>query len=227
MMPRPIEDFSNIEVTSRCNLTCGYCIHPGMPRPKMDMTEDTWEAAKSWLRFFCQHGTQGELNLSGTGEPTLHPELPRLCLESRAILGPSRALQFTTNGRGLTEALVKALVPSKPQVCVTAHHASIAGPAVALLMQYGLLRSVSCDPVQSPQNWAGQVNWPSPKKPVQTCGSLRDGRGFVSADGQIFPCCMDATGESAIGSVTAPPSFDVLTRDWRVCPSCWQAPPVH
>lgn len=226
MIPRALEDFSNVEVTSRCNLTCGYCIHPGMPRPKIDMAEDTWDATKAWLRYFCAHGTQKELNLSGTGEPTLHPELPRLVAEAREILGPYRALQFTTNGRGLTEPLVRALVPSNPQICVTMHHANIAGPAVALLAKYGLLRNISCDPVQAPQNWAGQVDWPHPAKAVIVCASLKDGRGFVSADGQIYTCCMDATGESAVGSVHTPPSFDVLMQDWRLCGDCWQHPPV-
>ena len=227
MTPRALREIRNIEVSSRCNLACRYCIHPTMPRPKVDIADDVWAAALDHVRYYVARGTQGELNLNLTGESTLHPRFAELCLEARAVLGPQRELQFTTNGKGITDALVKALVPAWPRVCVTAHHAHLAGPAAALFRKYGLLRSVSNDPVTSAQTWAGQVDWfDSPRAVRQVCPMLAFGYGTIQADGMFVVCCMDGANETAFGTVFDPPgSLGAPMRPWRLCPSCWQRPP--
>lgn len=225
MQPRPMTQIRSIEASSRCDLACVFCVHPRMSRPKVDMSEEHWRAALDWVRFFVQRGTQGEINISGTGEPTLHPDLPRFCTELRAIIGPDVPLLFTTNGKGLTEELVAAVAPAKPRVCVSAHHAFLAGPAAVLLHKYGLLRSISFDPVLYPQDWAGQVQWAHPPQPLVVCAPLRDGLGFIAADGSLLTCCQDTSNESKIGDVLDAPNVETMMRDWRVCPKCWQYPP--
>jgi hypothetical protein len=201
-----------------------------MPRAKLDMTEETWQRVKVWVQHFVDAGTQGEINLSGTGEPTLHPQLARWCLEMREIIGPDGSLKFTTNGTNATEQLARALVPSKPGIAVTVHHAKQAQAASYLYARYRILRGLSFDPVQAPQNWAGQVNCPSPwtetydLRPV--CRLLAEACGSINADGTFVMCCMDGSNESARGTVWDDPATTSITvQDWRLCPACWQVPP--
>ena len=227
MTPVAMREIRSVEVTSRCNLRCGYCIHPTMPRPKMDMTEAIWARVLVWLQFFVDRGTQGEVNLNGTGEPILHPKFPQMVADVRRVLGPNGVIQYTTNGKGLTEAIVEALVPSKPKVCVTAHHFNIAKPAAALYEKHGLLRSISIDPMVNSQDWAGQVDWPvRTPKPKPPCMMLLERVGTINADGTFVMCCMDGSNESAIGTVFDEPTQKIpKMHEWRLCPKCWQRPP--
>ena len=227
MTPVAMREIRSIEITSRCNLRCVYCIHPTMPRPKVDMTDAIWERVLIWLDYFKRKGTQGEVNLNGTGEPTLHPKFPQMVADVRRVLGPTAKIQYTTNGKGTTEALVQALAPSKPSVCVTGHIFQIAKPAATLYQKYGLLRNVSIDPLVNSQDWAGQVNWPvTTPKPKPPCMMLLERVGTINADGTFVMCCMDATNESKIGSVFDEPDTPLLMHEWRVCPKCWQRPPT-
>lgn len=223
-MISPLTQIRVIEVTTRCDLRCAYCVHPTMTRPKVDMSEAHWQAALGWVRHFVRAGTQGEIQLSGVGESMLHPDLPRFCAELRAVIGPSRPLLLTTNGKALMPALADALTPSAPQICVTAHHAALAAPAASILKARGLLRSISFDPVLYPQDWAGQVKWLHPTRAVVECAVLRHGLGYIAADGSLLTCCMDTRNESMIGAVMDAPGA-VPLRVWRVCKACWQYPP--
>ena len=227
MTPLAITQIRNIEISSRCNLRCGYCIHPTMPRPKVDMSASVWERTLVWLAHFVARGTQGEVNLNGTGESTMHPSFVQMVADTRRVLGPSGVIQYTTNGKGCTEAFVQALVPYNPRVCVTAHAVAIAKPAITLYRQYGLLRGISNDPLVNSQDWAGQVKWPvMTQTPKPACRLLMERCGTVFADGNFVTCCMDATNESKVGSVFDEPSNGIpMVREWRLCGPCWQRPP--
>lgn len=228
MTPIAITNLRSVEVTSRCNLRCGYCIHPTMPRPKVDMTPEIWSRVLVWLQYFVSRGTQGEVNLSGTGEPTMHPLFPQMVADVRRVMGPAGVIQFTTNGVKCTEALVESLAPYKPRVCVSAHHINIAHPAAALYEKHGLLRGISVDPMFESQDWAGQVLWPvKTKRPKPQCRLLAERCGTVNADGVFVICCMDGKNESVIGSVFDEPAEKVPEmRDWKLCGPCWQRPPT-
>ncbi len=227
MTPLSITNIRNVEVSSRCNLRCGYCIHPTMPRPKVDMTDAIWQRVLVWIAYFVARGTQAEVNLNGTGESTLHPKFVEMVGDVRRVLGPDGVIQFTTNGKGCTEELVKALEPFNPRVCVTAHHVNIAKPAMALYEKYGLLRSVSMDPMINSQDWAGQVNWPvRTLTPKPACKLLVERCGTINADGVFVMCCMDGKNESVIGSVfDEPTEKKPKVHDFRLCGACWQRPP--
>lgn len=218
-----------IEVTSRCNLACRYCLHPILTRPKQDMAAETWQAAMRWLRHFVAAGTQGELVLSGTGEPTLHPRLAEMALEARQIIGPNRRLLTTTNGLAVTPELVAALVPSQIRVYVTLHRPEKAEQAVWLLQQAGLFEQAVMDPVVGANSWAGQVDWPDrvnrggDARPV--CPWLSRGWMFVASDGTIYTCCYANGTTPPRGHVRFPVSA-VRPEPWDVCGACWQRPPV-
>jgi hypothetical protein len=218
-----LREIHQIELTSRCNLTCAYCVHKTMLRRRMDMTLTTFEHALLWVKHFVAAGTQGELNLAGIGESTLHLELPALVARARQVLGPDRRIIFATNGVGVTEELVKALMPSNPRIWVSLHRPERAAGTVGLLRQYGLLDGISTDPATNPSNWAGQIDWPSPPVHCVPCPWLGLGWGFVAADGSILTCCIDGSGESAVGNVIhAPAALD--PQPWRCCDACYQTP---
>ena len=217
-----------IELSSQCNLACRYCLSPILTRPKQHMTTHTWLQALRWLQHFVDRGTQGELVLSGTGEPTLNPRLPQMALEARAILGANRRLMTTTNGLAMTPALAKALVPSGIRVYVSLHRPEKAKAAVDLLMQHGLFEQAVMDPVMGSNNWAGQVDWPDSinrggdARPV--CPWLSRGWLFVASDGTCYTCCY-ANGDTPVIGHVDEPCHGVRTEPWAVCGACWQRPP--
>jgi hypothetical protein len=223
----PVREIRSIEITSRCTRACPYCLHPqpGFRRPKQDMDEATWQATLAWVRYFCEvRHTQTEVNLSGVGEPLLHPRFVACVAELREVLGWHRQLLFTTNGDLVTLDLVRALQPYKPMVCVTAHDLVTAGPAARLLADAGLLRDVSIDPVVAFQNWAGQVPGANCAKRAP-CLVLKGGAVTVTSTGAILACCNDATEESLIAHVSAPPYSGLMMRAWARCAECWQEVP--
>jgi hypothetical protein len=229
MTPTPVKTLRVIEATSRCNLACVYCIHPTMPRPKVDMTPEIWARVLLWLRYFRQKGTQTEVVFTGVGEPTLHPNLPAMLLDVRRALGPEHPILLSTNGKTATKALAEAMAPATPAVCVTSHFAHVAGPAAMLYHEAGLLARISTDPVTGPQDWAGQVPWPTifrgPNRP--TCGVLADAAAQVNADGTLAVCCMDGSHQTADGSIFDDPEETAFRmRPYALCDACWQQPPA-
>lgn len=190
-----------IELTSRCNLRCVYCPSPNLPRPKMDMTEDTWRRTLNWVQYFhAANGGTRELNLCGIGESTLHPELVRYTFEARAVVGPDCFLNFTTNGLLITDELARALAPSGVKIGVSLHRPEKAGPAIEVLKRHGLLFGISADPSAAAINWAGQVDW-HVSAMHRECMWVKGGLLFVMADGRVSRCCLDASGVGVIGSV--------------------------
>lgn len=214
-----------IEISSRCNLSCRYCLHPIMTRPKVDISREHWAAALEWVRYFVGKGTQGELVLFGTGEPSLHPDFPQMAREARGVIGPGRRLVTTTNGIAVTKEWVDALKPSGIRVYVSLHRPEKAEPAVRYLKSAGLLEATVADAVEYPNDWAGQVKWHSnaaalayDARPI--CPWTAAGQLFVSAHGALYSCCY-ANGDSPVlGQVTDAPSALAVT-PWKACQSCW------
>ncbi|HET9597892.1 MAG TPA: radical SAM protein [Anaeromyxobacteraceae bacterium] len=91
---------AHLVVTRRCNLKCGYCnefdrVSPPVPWDLLDARLRKLRELRTWM--VCLTG----------GEPTMHPELPRL-VERMRDLG-FRRRQVLTNGYRLTSALVERL----------------------------------------------------------------------------------------------------------------------
>ncbi|HWE24441.1 MAG TPA: radical SAM protein [Myxococcales bacterium] len=91
---------AHIVVTRRCNLSCGYCNEyddhsPPVPYEVLDRRLTKLRSLRAWM--LCMTG----------GEPTMHPELPRL-VQRATDLG-FRRRQIITNGYRLTRKLVAAL----------------------------------------------------------------------------------------------------------------------
>jgi hypothetical protein len=227
-----ITSLHQLELTSFCNLRCGYCPsasivagkHPN--RPAVHMTRETFQRALEWVKHFVGQGTQKELNLAGIGESTLHPDLVDFVRLAREAVGPNVNIVFATNGLLVTEELAKALAPYKPEVWVSLHQPEKAVKADRLLRKAGIAGQMSIDPVTGSNDWAGQV--PSEWKGTYkfACPWGNNLQAFVYADGSIGSCCLDSTGvgkfghvNDAIGSLTWKPSPH--------CAKCYQVLPAH
>lgn len=222
-----INSIHQIEITSRCNLRCKYCVHPTMARWKGDMEEHVWAQTLGWVRRFCAEGTQGvELNLCGIGESTLHPKFGEWCIEAREAIGNKRRLILATNGVGLTEDHALAMRYASMNVWVSLHRPEKAGPAVELLKQYGVLAGVSADPSVSAVDWAGQVKWHVSTPIKEECPWLKNSWAMIASNGDVLTCCFDGSGgEGKLGTVweNVP---EMQTKAYGLCTACHHKVPV-
>jgi len=216
-----LRHIQQIELTSRCNLRCRYCPSPHLKRAKQDMSVETFERALHWVRFFVSQRTQGELDLGGIGEPTLHPEFVRFLYLAREAIGFNGVLVFPTNGLLMTDELAREIAGARPRAYVSLHRPERAGLAVEALRKVGLLAGVSADPSIAATNWAGQVKWHVSAQPGRQCGWVRNGRAFVMSTGHVSRCGFDASGIGVFGHVDDDLSL-LATSPYELCRTCDQ-----
>ncbi len=92
-----------IEVTNRCNLSCGMCQRKYFNLEYTDIPMSIFKAILDGI-----HGVH-EIILTGWGEPLLHPDLFRfiaICKEKKHVV------RLTTNGTLLTHAIADRLIAS-------------------------------------------------------------------------------------------------------------------
>ena len=223
-----VREIHTIEISSRCQLACRYCLHPHLARPIQDMDAITWQRTLAWVRHFVAAGTQGELLLNGTGESTLHPDFAEMVQQARKALGPDRDLGIATNGVGWTEALVNAIAPARLTVWLSLHRPELSERTHWWLKRAGLLKGATCDPAMNPTNWCGQVDWPQTVlmyNPLQTCTWLKDGGVMVGSDGRMFACCYSNGQEDTVVGDVADLPYGITTHGHGLCAACWQGVP--
>ncbi|MCB9664796.1 MAG: radical SAM protein [Alphaproteobacteria bacterium] len=98
-MPEALATHVQIEPTTRCNFTCGFCC--GRHMPQEDLAWETFEAALAALPDLAHVELQGE------GESLLHPRFADMvdALRSRGV-----AVSFITNGSLLKPRVVEHLL---------------------------------------------------------------------------------------------------------------------
>jgi len=213
-----VSNIHQIEITSRCNLRCRYCVHPTMVRPKQDMSPDLFSAAIGWALRFQREGTQGSLNLAGIGESTMHPHFIDYLRFAREALGPKQDLVLATNGVLMTDDMAEAMAPYAPRVYVSMHRPEKAGPAVEALKKVGLIAGVSADPTIAATDWAGQLKWhvSATRGP---CPWIRQGWAMVLSDGRITRCSFDGSGVGVFAHITDDLSKKE-TSTYSLCAKC-------
>ena len=216
--PRPIREVHIIELTTRCNLRCRYCPSPQKLRPHEDMAWDTFEQTLRFIGKLCAAGTQGEVALTGIGEPTLHPRFLEAVAALRTLLGDQRQITISTNGLLFDDAMAAALVPFHPAVFVSLHRPEKAGPAVEVARRHGLLAGTNASAATSAMDWAGQVQWYNSHPPA-ACEYLRAGWACVLCNGDITQCCVDADGGGVTGTVWDDPIL-VPMKPFELCERC-------
>lgn len=220
--PRPITSIKQIEVTTNCNLRCVYCPSPTLPRPKMHMDMAIFERALLWAEHFQKEGTQRELALTGIGEGLLHPNIVEMVRMARSVL-PSNPITMSTNGLALTDDLAREFAKERLLLFVSLHRPEMAGPAINIAREHGILAGTNDAFATSSVSWAGQVKWDvtAPKIP---CAFLAIGWGVVMVEGKITTCCYDASGAGVIGDVRDEPAA-IGMAPYSLCQTCEQCPP--
>ena len=229
--PRPVRQIHQIELSTRCNLRCKYCVHfPNLPRTKEDMSDDVFSAALDLVQFYVRQGTQTELSLTGIGEAMLHPRFVEYAARARAVVGAHRQLVITTNGLLLDEVMAAAIAPLKPAVFISLHRPEKAGLAIEIAKRHGILAGVNASFATSAFDWAGTMKdrWfvSAPKIP---CEYLKSGWAVVLVDGRVATCCLDADGSSTVGTVYNNPET-LMLKPWKSekgagCESCHMSVP--
>lgn len=225
--PLRVKSLHQIEITSRCNLTCRYCPSPKLQRPKMDMDLATYKRCLEWVSYYVLRGTQGvELNLAGIGESTMHPDFIEYVRLARIAMGPAGRIVLATNGLLITEEMAAALKPYDPWIWVSLHRPEKAGPAIEILKRYGLLKGVSGDPSLQSIDWAGQVPWfVSTQAQGSQCDWFKEGWAIALSDGRISTCCLDASGAGVVGHVNDPLGSAEIA-PYELCSRCHLSVPT-
>ena len=190
------------------------------------MTDEIFARTLVWRDWCLAKGhndTRGEVNLSGTGETLLHPRAAQYVAELRQRYGSELKIVIPTNGLCLTDELAEALAPSAPILLISTHVPLKAARAVQIAKKHGIYGSAELAPVQTPNDWGGQVEWIKPDYRYP-CLWLHMREVFVDSEGRICPCSLDITGESAVAHVTDAPR-ELKPKPWRICKTCYQEIP--
>lgn len=197
-----ISGIHQIELTSRCNLKCRYCVHPTMRRAKADMTLETLTQALEWVKFFQKKGTQGELNIAGIGESTIHPDVIGMVDYIRATVGKDIRLVLATNGVYVDDDIVACFKRNRVDVFVSLHRPERAAAALNKYKQAGVLCGYSIDPTISSVDWAGQIKWPVTTQWGTPCPWIGGQYVIVTSQGYILSCSFDGQElDGMLGSV--------------------------
>lgn len=198
-----IREIHQIELTSRCNLRCFYCVHPKMPRPKQDMTLEVFEKTLELVRYFIRKGTQIHLNMAGIGESTMHPDFKNFLRLARLSIG-RLPMVIATNGIEIVKnpEIAEWLLEYRCAAFVSLHRPEMAGRAIEILKSKGVYAGSSSDPSLNSVDWAGQVKWHvSSDAKDGPCAWLNNGQAFVMSDGRISTCSFDGSGAGVIGTI--------------------------
>ncbi|WP_156952645.1 radical SAM/SPASM family putative metalloenzyme maturase [Maridesulfovibrio frigidus] len=102
----PFPSKLQVEVTTRCNMSCSMCVKyaPGNDISEADLDLETFKKLKPALEH-CEG-----LVLNGIGEPLLHPQLAEIVAYARKNMPQQSWIGFQTNALLLTEKLANSLV---------------------------------------------------------------------------------------------------------------------
>ena len=92
---------ANIEITTRCMLSCPHCARTFLKREARDMTEETFNEILNKLPHAYR------ITLVGLGEPLLHPKIAGFIAKASS---QGRRVALVTNGMGLSSALSQELL---------------------------------------------------------------------------------------------------------------------
>ena len=223
-----LKTITTIELSSLCNLSCKYCInrllvkHP-MRSPGI-MTDEIFEASLNILRNLCLGGTQQEVNLNGNGESTLDDQLIERIKKTKDVVG-NRTVTFCTNGVNMTADLAKELKNAGLDIISLSPHSPFhTRKAAHLLAGNGFKPFINFGSICASHNWAGQLE---PENSIDcrltnVCKPLEEGRGYISNEGYLSPCCYDYKLVGIYGHVLDDDIFEKEVAPYSLCHTCHQ-----
>lgn len=215
-----------LEVTSQCSLNCSYCPQPTMQRKKEHMPVELFEKILDypfWFDILVGHLF---------GEAFLHPDLDQL---TRLAHSRDLAFGFSSNMRDFDINYFNQLKAMGLSWLVISYHIPEAQKWYQYLSEHYPEFPLINSELEQKHNWAGQIDInkkANVKKNVfedqpeqQTdCIFHKYDLVTVSAQGDIFACCLDAEGLSNQGSILdhSPEEFAQMKNDiwFELCNSC-------
>ena len=227
-----LRTITTIELSNDCQLACRYCVNRDMEkkahRRRQIMSDEVFEKCLDLLTDLCTRNTQAEVNMNGNGESFLDPKMFSRIAAVRNVIGKDRLLNISTNGLIMSDEIAQALKHSGlDQMQVSVHRPEVARLAGQTLAINGMKGSFNFGAVSAPHNWAGQIakeHWVRvlPKIP---CHPLMEGRGYVSVEGNISPCCYDYRLLGAFGTVFDSDLVQREVKPFSLCETCHQEIP--
>lgn len=182
-------DRAVILVTTVCDRSCAHCCYGIGANTALPPVHHTWpyfEDAARWLSGLAW------LCVSG-GEPTLHPEFPRIAREFRALFKPHK-LALATNGAGVLQH--HDVMGCFDEVRLTTFGAATDRAADDWLREHLPRRRFPQSPIHKPPP-------ASPRSQAKAC--LRYEIAAYAA-GRLWPCCV-APGVDGAASIVPGPAW--------------------
>lgn len=226
-----LKTITTIELSSLCNLECEYCInrmikdHPS--RIQGIMLDHIFDLSLKWLKELCDLGTQKEVHLNGNGESLLDPQFLSRARKVKHVMG-DRLVNVCTNGMNFTQEMAYKLKDVGINVDLSIHNPARIRKVLKWYKKAGLKGMINPGAVTMPHNWAGQLE---PEHCVDIselkiqCDPLIDGRGYISSEGYVSPCCYDYQLLGAYGHVADMNLLDKPMFDFELCQDCHQVIP--
>ena len=224
-----LKTITTIELSSKCNLKCQYCINRYMEdradRIPRVMSNDVFYAACDILKETVSRGTQAEVNLNGNGESLLDPDIIERVGTIKEIAGKGVKVQMSTNAVLLTPEIALNLKSAGlDKLHISVHSAYHVRRAVDFLQRMNLEFCVNPGTILTSHNWAGQLEKEDSVfiLPKAKCDPLLEGRGYIQAEGDIVPCCYDYRNLGKIGTVFDLNIFEIEYGKFELCETCHQ-----
>lgn len=224
-----LKTITTIELSSKCNLKCQYCINRYMEsragRKPQIMSRNVFAMACLILKETVRRGTQREINLNGNGESLLDPDIISRIKTIREIVGKNIKVQMSTNAVLLTpEIAIEIKNAGLDKIHISVHSAYHVRKAVDFLQRINFDFCVNPGTILTSHNWAGQLE-PEDNVfilPKAKCDPLLEGRGYIQAEGDIVPCCYDYRNLGKFGTVFDDDLFETEYTKFGLCETCHQ-----
>jgi len=215
-----------LEITSECNLNCSYCPQPTMERKKEHMPLEMYQKALSypfWYDMLVAHLF---------GEAFLHPELEKIVSYAH---DKDLAFGFSSNMRDFSLEYFNHLRKKGLSFLVISYHIPEAQKWYKYLTKHYPEFPLIANELEQKHDWAGQVDknikgnikkQVADTKPSETsdCIFHKFDLVTISAQGDIYACCLDAEGLSNQGSLFdySPEEFSNMKNDiyFELCKLC-------
>jgi len=194
------------------------------------MSDSVFSASVKLLKRLVDRGTQKEISLNGNGESFLDTSLIERVKTVRKILGDNNLLLMSTNSTLVTKEIAISLKDAGlDEIHTSIHKPEAVRKALPIFSDAGLKTVINAGVIIFSHNWAGQLEdenkVPKERLPDIQCDPLIDGRGYVSAEGNISPCCYDYRNIGVFGTVFNKDILDKEYGAYELCRGCHQVIP--
>jgi organic radical activating enzyme len=204
-----------IEITSKCNLACDWCVHYKMKREKKHMSMIDYERSIS----ICLKLEQKSIILNNIGEPLLHPHIHSMIKlastnEIETIFHTNCTLLNEIYAVGLKEAGLTKIVLSN-QMKEYTDWASENCEKAGLNYEINSIKDL---------NWGGQHHHDREKQidsNTEGCELfIKNEQVIIFSDGSIGTCCIDYENIGKLGSIWDDNWFELKPKPLSICKEC-------